>query len=62
MNGIILIILGVIIILNRNALVDYYEKINVKFGKHVDREFMNVRLIVGAVALIIIGFSFVDYL
>lgn len=55
MNGIIPIILGVIIILSNNFLLDYYEKVNIKFGVPVKRKIMFARLMVSAVFLIIIG-------
>jgi hypothetical protein len=59
MNGIIPIVLGVIVLLSNNILINYYEKINLKFGVPVDRKIMFTRLIVGAALLILIGLGMI---
>ena len=57
MEAIIPIVLGVIVILCHNTLLDYYQKINQKYGQPVDRKILFVRLIVGATFLIILGIT-----
>jgi len=59
MNGIIPIVLGVIVLLSNDILLNYYEKINLKFGEPIDRKIMFARLMVGAALLIIIGLTMV---
>ena len=59
MNGIIPIVLGVIVLLSNDILLNYYEKINLKYGEPIDRKIMFTRLMVGAVLLIIFGLTMV---
>ena len=59
MEGIIPIVLGIIVLLIKDFLLDYYEKVNRKFGNPVDRKVMYVRLMMGAFFLIIIRLTMV---
>jgi hypothetical protein len=55
MYGIIPIILGVIILLNHERLLNYSTHINDRYGIPVSREIMSTRLIVATVFFLIMG-------
>jgi hypothetical protein len=49
------ILIGVVVILNRGKLLDYFERLNYKNERPVNRQIMSVRLLVTTLVIILIG-------
>ena len=54
--GLLSIVFGVILLLLRKKLLDYFEKMNSKNKVPVSREIVARRLLVGTMFLIVVGF------
>lgn len=59
MEGIIPIIIGILVLLSQDHLLDYYQKINRKYSQTIDRKILFVRLIIGGTFLIILGITLI---
>ncbi len=53
--GLLPIVIGLIILMNRKFILDYSDKLNQKNGIPINRQIMDKRLIVASIFLIILG-------